>query len=118
MSAYKQNLFGEPDSTTEVARLSKRRRSKPAARTTDPASSHAAAGRFRDSRGVETHEVKIINAIDQKMKSIYADDSLSHAQIMRRTKAMSECGMVRKGEVRLCSVCGHGCQELLPSEDE
>ena len=121
MSEIQTMLFGGTDSKSEVAKLSARRKSKPLARSADPASSFEAAGQFRESKGIETHEAMILNALYRKGKAtghelveeiarLYPEKPLTHPQVMRRTGAMHE---VRKGEVRPC-VCGGRCEELLP----
>lgn len=118
------NLFGEPDTTKKVAALKARRNStKGMVRKSDPASSFEAAGQFRESRGVETHESMILNALYRlgnatghelvdEIAKIYPEKPLTHTQVMRRTGAM---GSVAKGKVRMC-VCGGRCQEMTPKE--
>ena len=113
-------LFGMTD-PKETKRTEERRKSKPLSGKNDPASSGMAAGRFRQSGGIETHEDVILNALFRlgnatghelvaEIARLYPDKPLSHTQVMRRTGAMDT---VEGGAVRGCC-CGGKCQELRP----
>lgn len=94
-----KNLFGEPDTTAEVAALNKRRKSEPKARNSDPMSSHLAALNHGRSGKAESNRQRVVDLVFQhpgltsKLLATHCDDLTRH-EIARRLPECETRGLI------------------------
>lgn len=84
-----------------------------AARKSDPATSHLAAASVEASGHAETHRQLCLRVVSAQAgltsAEIAVKAGLDRHEAARRLADLERGGEVRKGTVKLCSVCGSKC---------
>lgn len=91
----------------------------PAARTTDPVSSHLAAAEHTDSGKRGRHIGIVIDAVRLHPGKTSAELApicgLERHEVARRTSDAERCGAIRKGAIRRCNTSGRSAVTWWPA---
>lgn len=91
----------------------------PAARTTDPVSSHLAADDHTASGKRGRHIGIVIDAVRRHPGKTSAELApicgLERHEVARRTSDAERCGAIRKGQIRRCDISGRSAVTWWPA---